>query len=184
MKQFSNLLKKLRLRQILTIFLVGVALFINTACNSGDVRGARPNNPPVQAGGANNPHKGGGDGYTQYKTSTDPRANTSSISSNHTTAALSSQQSIAASGGSDLLYPGSGTNNKKLPEIVPGSKKLLDEEAVRNTAQPQPIVDRSDPDAQILERVGEVFKDASAFIKDTADEAGERPEMQANPTRN
>lgn len=104
-KQFSNLLKKLRLRQILTIFLVGVALFINTACNSGDVRGARPNNPPVQAGGANNPHKGGGDGYTQYKTSTDPRANTSSISGDRDVATLPSEQLIATARNSDLLYP-------------------------------------------------------------------------------
>ncbi|HEY9875410.1 MAG TPA: DUF6658 family protein, partial [Candidatus Obscuribacterales bacterium] len=65
MEKLTNLLKKLRLRQILTIFLAGVAIFVTTACNSGDQLGARPNNPPVQAGGANNPHKGGGDGYTQ-----------------------------------------------------------------------------------------------------------------------
>lgn len=72
MKQLIDFFKKFHLKQILTIFLLGAILLINTACNSGDIRGARPNNPPVQAGGANNPYKGGGDGYTQYKMSPDP----------------------------------------------------------------------------------------------------------------
>ncbi|HAX88911.1 MAG TPA: hypothetical protein DD379_05995 [Cyanobacteria bacterium UBA11162] len=72
MKQLIDFLKKLHLKQILTIFLAGVILVISTACNTGDMRGARPNNPPVQAGGANNPYKDGGDSYTQYKMSPDP----------------------------------------------------------------------------------------------------------------
>lgn len=72
MKHLTNVLRKLRLRQILTIFLAGAIVLIGTACNSGDMRGARPNNPPVQAGGANNPHKQGGDGYTKYKMSPSP----------------------------------------------------------------------------------------------------------------
>jgi hypothetical protein len=41
----------------LTVFLATVVLFVSTACNTGDMRGARPDNPPVQAGGANNPYK-------------------------------------------------------------------------------------------------------------------------------
>lgn len=74
MKQLNDFVRKLRLKQILTICLAGVLLLISTACNSGDVRGARPNNPPVQAGGANNPYKQGGDNNTQYRMSPDPNA--------------------------------------------------------------------------------------------------------------
>jgi hypothetical protein len=73
-KQLTTLWRKLRLRQILTVFLVGLVLLVNTACNSGDAVGARPDNPPVQAGGANNPHKNGGEG-SQYKMSADPSVN-------------------------------------------------------------------------------------------------------------
>ena len=64
MKRLISFLEKLRLRQFLSIFLAGVALFIITACSSGSLQGARPYNPPVQAGGNNNPYKGGGDSYT------------------------------------------------------------------------------------------------------------------------
>jgi hypothetical protein len=71
--------KKLHLARILTVFLAGIALFFMTACNTGSVTGARPNNPPVQAGGANNPYKNGGDGYTNFKASEDPRVNSQSV---------------------------------------------------------------------------------------------------------
>jgi hypothetical protein len=50
-------------------------LFLTTACNSGNEVGARPQNPPVQMGGQNNPHKGGGDGYTQFNTDRKPVQN-------------------------------------------------------------------------------------------------------------
>jgi len=180
MEKLTNLLKKLRLRQILTIFLAGVAIFVTTACNSGDQLGARPNNPPVQAGGANNPHKGGGDGYTQYNTSTEPRAasSTNTQGRDRADSQLVSNQLIAANS-DNLLYPGSGANNSQLPPIVPGSEKAL--QAPQIPALRQPMVDRNDPDAKILERVGEAFKDAGAFIKDKGDEANARPEMKRNP---
>ena len=64
MKNLIAFLEKVRIRQILTVFLAGVLLVISTACNSGDVNGARPNNPPVQMAGKNNPHKSDGAGYT------------------------------------------------------------------------------------------------------------------------
>jgi hypothetical protein len=62
----------LQLVKILTILALGSILFLVTACNPGDMQGARPNNPPVQMGGQNNPYKLGGDENTQYKMSTDP----------------------------------------------------------------------------------------------------------------
>jgi predicted small secreted protein len=75
MRKLVAFVRSLQLTRMLTILVVGVALFLTTACNNGDIRGARPENPPVQMGGQNNPYKQGGDGYTQYKTSTDPRVN-------------------------------------------------------------------------------------------------------------
>lgn len=79
MKKLISFFKSLQLARILTILVVGVALFLTTACNTGNVQGARPNNPPVQMGGQNNPYKQGGDGYNKYKMSTDPRVNDSGI---------------------------------------------------------------------------------------------------------
>ncbi|MEG4273548.1 MULTISPECIES: DUF6658 family protein [unclassified Microcoleus] len=61
----------------MTVFRAGVLLFTSTACNAGDVRGARQENPPVQMGEMNNPHKAGGDLYTNYQMSTDPKVNQS-----------------------------------------------------------------------------------------------------------
>ena len=64
MNRLISFLKQLRLSQLLSIFLAGVALFTITACSSGNLQGARPYNPPVQAGGNNNTYKRGGDSYT------------------------------------------------------------------------------------------------------------------------
>ena len=178
MKQFSNLFKRVRIRQILSVFFVGFALFITTACNSGTATGARPENPPVQMGGANNPHKGDGDGYTNYKMSTDPSVGgKSSAKGDRADLQVISPQLIAANN-DQLLYPGSGGNNSHR-EITPDSAKVL--EAPQIPAQPQPLLKRSNPDADILERVGDTFKDAGAFIKDKADEASARPEAKRNP---
>lgn len=53
MNRLTSFWQKLRIGQILAIFLVGFALLITTACSGGDVVGARPDNPAVQAGGGN-----------------------------------------------------------------------------------------------------------------------------------
>jgi len=181
MKQW---MKKLRLRQILTIFLAGVALFVTTACNSGDVRGARPENPPVQMGGANNPHKGGGDGYTQYKMSTDPNVNRNAANTKRDSASadvqIISNQLIAANS-DELLYPGSaGTSSNKALDIVPGAKQTGNKSGSLPT-ESQRIVTGKQPNAETVEKAANAFKDASSFIQDKAEEASQRPEMQKNP---
>lgn len=76
MSHINSFLKQLS--RVLTIFVLGAALLLTTACNSGDLRGARPENPPVQMGGGNNPYKRGDDGYANYKMSPDARAKDSS----------------------------------------------------------------------------------------------------------
>lgn len=55
MSNTNSVFKKLG--RVLTIFVLGAALLLTAACNSGDLRGARPENPPVQMGGGNNPYK-------------------------------------------------------------------------------------------------------------------------------
>jgi hypothetical protein len=76
MKQIISFFKNLPIARILTIFVVGFALFLTTACSTGDMKGAHPDNPAVQMGGSNNPYKGGGDSYTKYRFSEDAKADT------------------------------------------------------------------------------------------------------------
>jgi hypothetical protein len=184
-KKLFAFFQKVKLRQIMTIVLAGLVLFISTACNSGDVRGARPSNLPVQVGGANNPHKGGGDGYTNYKMSNDPKVNSeaSHAQSNRADLQLISNQLIAATTSLDqndskLLYPGS--------EDISSSERAneLQKKANEVAQQPQPVLTQTDPDAKLLEKTQKAFKDASGFLKDVADSTNERPELQRNPAKN
>jgi len=175
------------LTQFLTVFMAGLLLFTSTACNAGDVRGARPENPPVQMGGMNNPHKAGGDGSANYKMSTDPKVNQSPAKAENNRADLSlmGDRLLAATTGdsnsSKLLYPGSAPleTDKFDPELA-GDKALL-EPPDGQPAKAQPVVDRSNPDAKILERTGAAFKDASSFLKDSAEDAKESSVTKLNP---
>ena len=78
---------------------------------------------------------------------------------------------------SDLIYSGSDAPETDRPDI--GAKQQTSLPNLPN--QKQPVLKRSDPDAKILERVGESVKESSAFIKKTADSASARPEAKANP---
>jgi hypothetical protein len=178
--------KKLRLRQILTVFLAGVLLVVSTACNTGNAQGARPNNPPVQAGGANNPYKSGGDSYT----SLDPKVNTTKAKSGRDQAnlQLNSNQLIAAdltrNKESELLYPGAeepagrAQKEAQLP-IITGEDFTKAEPGGLNQ-QNENLGERFE---NRIETATEAFKKAGAFVKEKSDEAGERPEFQSNPAR-
>ena len=187
MNTITSFFTKLRIRQILTIFLASVLVLTSTACNPGNAQGARPNNPPVQAGGMNNPHKGGGDGYTNYKMSTDPSVKSSNAKPGQDRSELPviSHQLIATvnsdSNATKLLYQGSEPlQTDKFDQELGGDKALLTSPGT-NPKQRQPIVNRTDPDAQILERVGAAFKDASSFLKDSSEEAGTKAVVKGNP---
>lgn len=185
MKQLTTFLKKLHLGQILTVFLASVLLFFSTACNSGTVTGALPENPPMQAGGMNNPHKDGGDGYTNFKASTDSHVNnqTTNYRSDRADVQLNSNQLIAANR-EEILYPGAeepaGTfeNGKQVP-----IKTSEDFEQPQRGGLNQRNPDLGDRVSNRLETVKEAFGEASGFLKDKADEAQARPEMKANPAR-
>ncbi|MEG3896002.1 MULTISPECIES: DUF6658 family protein [unclassified Microcoleus] len=198
MNTVTAFFKRLRIGQFLTqfvtVFMAGLLVFTSTACNAGDVRGARPDNPPVQMGGMNNPHKAGGDGYTNYQMSTDPKVNQSPAKDQKNRADLSIMgdgvpprklrllaSTTAESNSSKLLYPGSAPmETDKFDSELGGDKALLNAPDGQ-PAKAQPVFDRSDPDANILERVGAAFKDASGFLKDSAEDAKESSVTKLNP---
>ncbi|OUL22699.1 DUF6658 family protein [Nostoc sp. 106C] len=188
MNRLTTLLKKLRLRQILTVFLASLLLIVSTACSGANAQGANPQNPAVQAGGANNPYKNGGDKYTKYQMSTDPKVTNSSNQSQRDQASLlqpSSQLLIATAASnreSEILYPGAETPAGRAQKEA--ELPLITE---KNFQQPEPggLIQR-EPNVgtriqERLETVKETVQDASSFLKDKADEAGARPELQKNP---
>ena len=78
---------------------------------------------------------------------------------------------------SDLLSSGSNASETDHPDIGARQQTSLPDLPNRK----QPVLKRSDPDAKILERVGESIKDSTSFLKDTAKSASARPEAKANP---
>lgn len=175
MNRLTAFLNKLRLRQVLTVFLAGLLLIVSTACNSADVQGANPGNPPVQAGGANNPYKGGGDKYTNSKMSKSglDQANLQ----------LNSPSIIATAVNKEVkLYPGAET-----PEGRAYKEAELPIKSAKDFQQPEPggLIQREESVVERaqdrLDTVGKAFQDASEFIQDKAGEAGNRPEAQPNP---
>lgn len=171
MKRIATFLQQVKIRQIISIVIVGAMLILTTACNNGDALGARPNNPPVQMGGNNNPHTMGGDGYTEYKTSTDPKAVHSRSSQSHSSA-LTGYPAIAQSLPSGvetnedgLQYRGSAQPNDSAYRVRDANK------ATDFPAEKQGSIDRSDPNSRIMERIGQQFEEATEFIKEDLDSA-------------
>ncbi|HEY9635614.1 MAG TPA: DUF6658 family protein [Coleofasciculaceae cyanobacterium] len=158
MKRLTNFFKQLRFSQILTVFLATVVLFMGTACNSGDVRGARPDNPPVQMGGSNNPYKSGGDTNTNYNTSPDPKV--SGKSNKSADLHIISNQLIASQ---ETLYPGADKQLKR-PEVEKALPKITLED-----------FETSEPGGQIQREgsIGERIQDRLSTVKETVDKASE-----------
>jgi hypothetical protein len=179
--------KNLKLRQFVVIFVAGLLLIVTTSCSGANPQGSKPQNPAVQAGGANNPDKGGGDKYTKYRMSTDTKAMNSEEKKEIERASSQSSQSdlqllIAISRDSEILYPGADTpqgrveKEKELPIITD-----------KNFQRPAPggwIQREPDIGTRIQERVETVqdsVKEASGFLQEKAKEANSRPELQKNP---
>lgn len=184
MSRLISFLQQLRWTQILTVFLAGILLVVTTACSGANPQGANPQNPAVQAGGANNPYKNGGDKYGIYRESTDPQITNSKSRKLRDQASLqlNSQVLIATNNKSEILYLGAETpagRVRKEAELPIVTEK--------NFQQPEPggLVQNS-PDIgnriqERLEIVKETVEDASSFLKNKADEASARPEFQKNP---
>jgi hypothetical protein len=181
MQKLTALLKKLRVRQVVTVFFAGLLLIVSTACSSGDVTGANPNNPAVQAGGANNPYKNGGDKYTR-NLSTDSKVNNPDSKKLRDQAYLPSSSLIATNSESEILYPGAETPQGRVEK-----EKELPIITKENFQKPEPgglIQNQSDLGNRVsdrLETVKEQFQEAGSFVKDKAAEASTRPELQKNP---
>lgn len=170
MRKVANYLKKIKIQQILTVFLAGVVLLISTACNSGDIRGARPTNPPVQAGGQNNPHKMGGDGYTQYKAS--PKAKVKDAAFNVEFDSLIAQRTSQSpeSREDKMLYTHDTKVNKEQIPVISTGEKGLKQAPLDN----KDITDRSNSGGEgylDLDKVGDTFEKSSNFIREGVDEA-------------
>jgi hypothetical protein len=81
------------------------------------------------------------------------------------------------SNASDLNYPGSDVSSSSNPDVGALQQKSLP--PLPNARQP--MIDRADPSSKVFERAGQSIQDASAFLKDTAKAANERPESKMNP---
>jgi hypothetical protein len=178
MKKLTVFFKQLRLSQILTVFLATVVLVVGTACNSGDVRGARPDNPAVQMGGGNNPYKNGGDTNTNYRMSPDPKV--SGKANNRADLQINSNQLIAATKG--LQYPGAEVQGRPADEerAIP-QIDLKDFEKSEPGGQIQREDSVGDRIQDRLSTVKDAFDKASDFINEDAGEALERHEEAPKP---
>lgn len=171
MNRLITFLKQLRLRQIVTVFLAGMLLIVSTACNSATAQGSNPNNPPVQAGGANNPYKGGGDAYTDLSKSKGDRASVESSKLKLTTATEN-----------ELLYPGAETPaGRAVKETQLPIKTSEDFTQPRAGGLNQRNPELGERVENRVEAAKDAFKEAATFVKEKSDEAGRRPEFQSNP---
>lgn len=184
MKTIGVYLKQLRLERILSVCLAAVVLFMATACNSGNAVGARPDNPPVQAGGANNPYKNGGDTNNNFKISPDPKIN-DKASTQGKRADLQISNQLIASNPEGILYPGAESPAERL-EV----EKSLPIKTLKDFETPQPggtIQRQEDFGDRVQDRLGavkETFDKASEFINEDAKEALDNHEDVPTPGLN
>lgn len=186
MKKLSVYLKQLKIHRILTVCLAAVVLFISTGCNNGNAVGARPNNPPVQAGGANNPYKNGGDTNTNFKISPDPKMKDKSVSvqGKHAEIQIISK-SLIASKEEGLLYPGAEDPVERIEvEKSLPIKTLKDFETSQPGGQIQREEDFGERVQDRLSAVKESFDKASDFINEGAKEALDNHEAVPTPGLN
>lgn len=184
MKKLMTFFKQLQLRQLLTVALAAVVLLVGTACNQGTETGARPDNPPVQMGGANNPYKSGGDTNNNFKLSPDPKVSQQAgdLKRNRADLPFALNQLIAA--GDAVQYPGAqnpenrAAVEKSLPKIG-----LEDFEKAEEGGLIQRQSDYGDRVGDRLSTVKESLDEASEFIGEGAKEALESYESTPNANR-
>lgn len=70
-----------------------------------------------------------------------------------------------------IQYPGPDATNSG--DLGPIDQKVFQREATEIPAQRQPITDPSNPDARLLEKVGEEFSESTGFLKGLQQKAGE-----------
>lgn len=70
-----------------------------------------------------------------------------------------------------IQYPGPDATNSG--ELGPIDQQVFQRDATQIPAQRQPITDPSNPDARLLEKVGEEFSESTGFLKGLQQKAGE-----------
>jgi len=70
-----------------------------------------------------------------------------------------------------LIY--SAPDTQERPGIGQVDPKVFERDVESIPAQRQPVIDRSDPDVKILEKVGDAFKEGSSFLKKDTGTASE-----------
>lgn len=176
MSRIAAFLKRVPLGRVLMVFLVSTLFLVTTACNNGNEVGARPENPPVQMGGQNNPYKMGGDGYTQYKSSPDPAATRSNQRASLMSVQIAAVNNVP-NGSDGLLYPGKdrAKSAESINDFISPERQRELMNPGQTPAKPQPVFSRSDPDAKLLEKVGQTFKEASEFLQEGKEEVIDNP---------
>lgn len=178
MKRLTNLLKKLQVRQILTVFLAGMLLIVSTACSGASTQAANPQRTPVETIGANKPNNSGGDKYTNSR----PASQSRNQKGDQASLPLNSKLLLAANKESEILYPGAETPSGRIKKEA--ELPIITEEEFERPEPGSLIQKQSDLGNRIQERVETVTESigkASGFLKETADEASARPELQKNP---
>ena len=167
--------KRLHLGKLFTVFAAGFLLLLNVACSNGTATGARPNNPPVQMGGQNNPHKGGGDGYTEYKMSTDSAVKKRDRAELPGLGLLAANPRQTERSLSDEVVSARKNPNAGMTTSQPGNPmRDTVKEAKQIPEKPQEVLDRSDPDVKILEKAGDTFKEAGKHLTGDTEKAIEQ----------
>ncbi|MEA5619872.1 DUF6658 family protein [Cronbergia sp. UHCC 0137] len=183
MRHYLDLLKRMQIRQIITIFLVGILLIVTVACSGANTQGANPHNTPVQAGGANNPYQNGGDNYTRMSTDSNVTTERSRKEQDQANLLLNPQFLVAAKKEAEMLYPGAETPGgrvKKEAELPIITQKEFQHPEPGGLIQREP-----DLGVRVQERIESVrdsVEKASGFLQNKADEASNRPELQKNPS--
>jgi hypothetical protein len=166
----------LRFSRLLLTLSMGLILLLTTACSSPTVEGARPENPPVQMGGNNNPYTGSGDGYDHsgMKTEAPTQRDVSALPAEQAVVPGQPQRlvsnsrthSLASENEAKLPYSGTGMDNEGVYKVDLAEAEAKRQEAQQIPKEKQYIVDRSDPNAKILERSVQAFKSASEFLNE------------------
>jgi hypothetical protein len=185
MRQVIDFLKELKLSKVFTAFVLGAVLFFTTACNNGNELGARPNHPPVQMGGANNPYKAGGDAYTNYKMSTDRIVKTAS---DRASLLQPTNRLVAIT---DIENPHAVQYTGPQGDKLGGKNTAIDPVLQRKLTNPsqipsvqQPVVTRTNPGFNAFGRAGESFSKANDFSEDMAENAPKnQPELKIDPAQ-
>jgi hypothetical protein len=178
MKRLTNLFKKLQVRQILTVFLAGMLLIVSTACSGANTQAANPQRTPVETIGVNKPHSNSSDKYTNSR----PTSESRNQKGDQASLPLNSQLLLAANKESEILYPGAETPSGRIKKEA--ELPIITQEEFERPEPGSLIQKQQDLGNRIQERVETVTESiskASEFLKETADEASARPELQKNP---